>query len=615
MTSEVRVPEVPAVAVDFGTTRHVLAAYRRHASHLLFIGLGIVVITVVLAVVGAVAEVGWLSRPAPYTAGGGLAVAGLGAGALRIAGRMQGLLSGKPWIACPAVAPKMGTGPTRLVLRAPDTDELWALTVVAVQQRHPLSWPPASGVLWWCGDPSWGGIVSQPGGRTLVWTRPTRRRRREGDLRAAVSAGLLERPAPPQVQTSATGPAVTGTADTAPARRRPFFRWGALLGSVLLGLGIAGAVAAERDPQVDLTVVQEDRSGRCTVVWEDPWSGSERRGPFQCDPDRSPLLRDWESGFVVSYGPWKGDLYNSDLDGSPAPALEAGLGLTGFLVLVGSGVGGVVRWVRRAVLLRTARGLRTTGSPWPATGARAETNTQSAPLTEESADLSYAAWAKPAPRSPALSPGSLRRREADIRTVPWWRVRSLRKLSHLEEALLGAACLLTVSSLWWFTDEGGAAVILPVVVGGVMVVVGTRRAASHGLADVRRLVRAARAPVPALRPYVLVHDPCDGRPVLVLFPAHAGPDAQPEAVLAVHSPGPEKKPRRGLPDPVGTADLRGWLDEEPTVVPWIENRAFWPLHGLRKVSPTVTEDRNYLRHLMGEADEAFTCGPDGARLG
>ncbi|MFD6322968.1 hypothetical protein ACFWOL_08845 [Streptomyces sp. NPDC058442] len=407
---------------------------------------------------------------------------------------------------------------------------------------------------------------------------------------------------------------MTGTADTTPARRRPFFRWGALLGAVLLGLGIAGAVAAERDPQVDLTVVQEDSLGRCTVVWEDPWSGSERRGPFQCDPYRSPLLRDWESGFVVSHGPWKGDLY-STVDGSPTSALEAGLGFTGLLVLAGSGVGGVVRWVRRAVLLRTARGLRTTDSPWSATGARAETSTQSAPLTEESADLSYTAWAKPAPRSPALSPGSLRRSEADIRTVPWWRVRSLRKLSHLEEALVGAACLLIMSSLWWFTGEGGAAVIFSVVVGGVMVAVGTRHAASHGLADVRRLVQAARAPVPVLRPYVLVHDPCDGRPVLVLFPAHAGPDAQPEAVLAVHSPGPEGKPRQGLPDPVGTADLRGWLDEEPTVVPWIENRAFWPLHGLRKVRPTVAEDRDYLRHLMGEAEEAFTCGPARAGLG
>ncbi|WP_406727702.1 hypothetical protein WJ438_28140 [Streptomyces sp. GD-15H] len=365
---------------------------------------------------------------------------------------MRRPLSGKPWIACPAVAPAMGTGPTRLVLRAPDTDELWALTVVAVRQRHPLAWPPAAGVLWWCGDPSWGGIVTQPGGRALVWTRPTRRRRREGDPRAAVSAGLLERPAPPQVQTSATGPAVTGTADSMLARR-PFFRWGTLLGTVLLGLGIAGAVASERDPQVDLTVVQADASGRCTVLWEDLWSGSERRGPFQCDPDRSPLLRDWESGFVVSYGPWKGGLY-STIDGSPASALEAGLGLTGLLVLAGSGVGGVVRWVRRAVLLRTARGLRTTGSPWPSTGARAGTSTQSASFAEESADLSYAAWTKTAPRSPALSPGSLRRREADIRTVPWWRVRSLRKPSHLEEALVGAACLLTMSSLWWFTDEG-----------------------------------------------------------------------------------------------------------------------------------------------------------------
>ncbi|WP_406727703.1 hypothetical protein WJ438_28145 [Streptomyces sp. GD-15H] len=63
------------MAMDFGTTRHVLAGYRRRASRLLFIGLGIVVITVALAVVGEVAGVGWLSRPVPYTVGGGLAVA------------------------------------------------------------------------------------------------------------------------------------------------------------------------------------------------------------------------------------------------------------------------------------------------------------------------------------------------------------------------------------------------------------------------------------------------------------------------------------------------------------------------------------------------------------
>lgn len=77
MTSEVRVPKVPAVAVDFGTTRHVLAAHRRHASHLLFIGLGIMVIAVVLVTVGAVpgrkpissGSILPCAHPSPFTSG------------------------------------------------------------------------------------------------------------------------------------------------------------------------------------------------------------------------------------------------------------------------------------------------------------------------------------------------------------------------------------------------------------------------------------------------------------------------------------------------------------------------------------------------------------------
>ncbi|MFF4790588.1 hypothetical protein ACFY2M_12630 [Streptomyces sp. NPDC001276] len=71
--------------------------------------------------------------------------------------------------------------------------------------------------------------------------------------------------------------------------------------------------------------------------------------------------------------------------------------------------------------------------------------------------------------------------------------------------------------------------------------------------------------------------------MLVLFPAQARPDTQPDAAPAVRAPGSDRRPQRGLPDPVGTADLRGWLDEESTVVPWIEDRAFWPLAGGRCV--------------------------------
>ncbi|WP_143204104.1 hypothetical protein [Streptomyces kebangsaanensis] len=366
-------------------------------------------------------------------------------------------------------------------------------------------------------------------------------------------------------------------------------------------------MAAERDPQVDLTVVQEDASGRCTVVWKDPWSGSKRRGPFQCDPDRDPILWDFESGFVVSYGPWKGDLYNADLEGTPAYAVNGGLSFFGFLVLVGSGIGGGVRHVHRAVQRRAARRPRMTGGPWSAIGLGVGTSEPPSAGTEKSEDLSYAAWTELARRTsmpPSVSP---HRREADVRAVPWWRVRALRELSQLEGMTLGAVCLLVALLQWLFGGGASVPVIAMGAMGGVMVIGFARRAVSHGLADVRRLVRAARAPVSVPRPYVLVHDPCDGTPVLILFPAHAGPDTQPDAVLAVRAPGTDRRPRQGLPEPVGTADLRGWLDEEPTVVPWIEDRAFWPLHGLREVRAGVTEDRNYLRHLMGETEKAFTC--------
>ncbi|MFF6881282.1 hypothetical protein ACFY9S_39210 [Streptomyces sp. NPDC012474] len=90
-------------------------------------------------------------------------------------------------------------------------------------------------------------------------------------------------------------------------------------------------------------------------------------------------------------------------------------------------------------------------------------------------------------------------------------------------------------------------------------------------------------------------------PVLVLFPGHAGPDALPDAVLIVLPPGPAKRPWLGLPDPVGTADLRGWLDDEPTVVPWIEGQALWPLQGLREVRNENAEDRSYLCRLLGDS--------------
>lgn len=595
MTAEGPVPATSVVALNYGATRDALAGYRRRAWRVLCIGLATVALGLAVGLTVAAAVAAW-------AVGCGLAIAVIGAGSVRIAVRMRSALSSGPWIACPAVALPPGTGAPRLVLRAPGSGELWGLTVVAVRQRYHLVMPGASGVLWWFGDPRRRGVVAQPGGEILVWARRTRRRgQRERDIRRAVSCGLSQRAAPWQPQLPEAGLTATSTAGAPRPRRRPLFLWTALLGAVATGLGIAGSMASERDPQVDLAVVHEDAKGNCTVAWNDPWSGKRRHGPFLCDPDRDPILRDWETGFVVSYGPWKGDLYNADLEGTPAYDVNGLLGLIGVLVLAGSGVGGGMRVARRVAERRAARGASGASSPQTTAdsgGCLAKDGTADA---EKPADLTYAAWTELARRTAVPPSESIRRREADVRAVPWWRVRTLWKMSRLGGVLLGASGALATFLWWRFTGEADVRVFTVMVAGGVMAVISGWRAKSRGLAAVRRLVRAAQAPVPVLRPYVLVHDPHGGVPVLVLFPAHAEPDTLPDAVLAVRPPGPDKRPWLGLPDPVGTADLRGWLDDEPTVVPWIEERALWPIHGLRELRADVAGDRSYLCRLMGES--------------
>lgn len=387
------------------------------------------------------------------------------AGSVRIAARMRSTLSRGPWIACPTVALPVGTGAPRIVLRAPGSSDFLALTVVAVRQRYHLVVPEGSGVLWWCGDPRQGGVVAQPGGEILAWARPTRRgRRREGDAQRAVSSGLLNWAAPRQPQANSATREVIAT----PPRRKPLFRWIALLAVLVMGLGIAGSLAAERDSQVDLTVVQEDARGNCSVTWRDPWSGAARHGPFRCDPGRDPLLNEWETGFVVSYGPWKGDLYNADLEGTPANAVNDGLFLTGLLGLTGSGIGGGIRTARRVTERRTAWRGGESGS-LPGDGVpRVVLTKDSSADAQELTDLSYAAWTEPVRRAARPSSESTSRPEADgIKGMPgiwigldvaarrrnwWW-------TGFLTLVCVGAAVAVALSEgagdRWWWVGGVG----------------------------------------------------------------------------------------------------------------------------------------------------------------
>ncbi|MFI8827990.1 hypothetical protein [Streptomyces sp. NPDC053431] len=158
------------------------------------------------------------------------------------------------------------------------------------------------------------------------------------------------------------------------------FRWVLVLGLVLLGGSYGLYEARPGFPelrQIDLVVLDEKPDGTCRVQWVDPFGDRELEGPYHCDPERSYRLKapaydegsgyGWESGFIRTEEPHRGELYA--LDDSPEPdwrgdlsALLMGLGS---LLAVAALIGGAVRtgprireaeprFLRRAARLRDA---------------------------------------------------------------------------------------------------------------------------------------------------------------------------------------------------------------------------------------------------------------------
>nr|BFD80694.1 hypothetical protein StreXyl84_00950 [Streptomyces sp. Xyl84] len=160
------------------------------------------------------------------------------------------------------------------------------------------------------------------------------------------------------------------------SRRRGCFRWILLTGLLAGGFGLAGEWGMDDDPMVDLAVVDgSTKAGPCTVVWKDPFTKERRRGPFFCSGHRDPLIPAYEVGFVVSYGPWKGDLYNSELKGSPSNDVVLGLQHAAELLVLAGGIGGAfsVHHRRRrqgAAPARARTAPARPGSPYPAPLAR-----------------------------------------------------------------------------------------------------------------------------------------------------------------------------------------------------------------------------------------------------
>ncbi|MEV7870983.1 hypothetical protein AB0P17_33905 [Streptomyces sp. NPDC088124] len=620
-----------AVALDLPDTAEALTRYRARSGTWTRGGLALLAGVAVIALAARGRGLTWPQEVLPSLCGLGLFATGLGVVARRLARRMGHRLARSPWTACAAVSVPRGLHAGTVVLRDPVTGDLWPMAVVAVQQRYQLVEPGPGGVLWWSGDPRTGGVIAPPGGGELVWTRAVRgERARLRSVRAAAERGLLDRPVPRQPQpaarpvppesSSASSADSAFRALTAAVRHRGVFRWVLLVGVIALGVGIASLEASMKDPRIQLTVIDAGSDGVCAVRWTEPWSGAERRGTYHCDPDRDPLLDDGETGWLVSYGPWKGDLYDAEERGTIANDVNGAVFLAGAaLTLTGLAGGGLRLWRWRRSQEEsggTAAGAGMGGggrAPLPsslpspsAPGLRPRPPVSLAKVTDHLARadrraavaFTYAALAAEARRAPVPRPGGRYRPDLDIRAVRWWRVRTLRELSSLTAVLQSLGVAAGVGVLWLI--PGDEMPWLTLLVGGFCAAAGVTalgRLVWRGVPTVRALVRAALAPVPVPKRYVLLNDPYGAGPVLLFFPAHGGDDDLPEALLGVLPPGTARRPWLGLPAPTGEAELRGWLDPSPAVVPWIEGRALWPRHPYEEINPNDPGIRTYLELL------------------
>ncbi|MEU1489445.1 hypothetical protein ABZ456_04190 [Streptomyces sp. NPDC005776] len=542
--------------------------------------------------------------------------------------RMRRVLASGPWTAHTSVVLQRGVNGAAVVLHGPDPRALLPLTPSTVQWRLGLL-NRTDGVVWWCGDPLTGGVLAPSGGTELIRATPIPGRRARSLAARPEVKDLLTRPAPPQPQTAppqesglpvGTGPAVETK------RRRPWwrgtFRYLLLVGCLMMALATSWTVAAEDDPQVNLTVIGERADGRCDVRWTDPFDGRPRTGPFHCHGYTDDALKGWDTGFVVSYEPFKGDLYDSELRGSPAVPTTDGVGLGGLALAVIGLAGGTIRVVR-------ARRLRNRALPpytipdqgrAPMTGPQvtgAVPGQGRAPMDDTGATpqppppFSYAAFAAAAEfqaRLRGAAPAKPVEAAAGRRGQPliWWRVRTLREIASIPAALWCLSYGGCIAALILITGIDAVSTWIKVM-GSLVGAFGLFtffQAVTSGIPKARLLAAAATAAEPRTRRYALLHDNRADGPTLVLFaaesPGTAEPDeepgrlphrvapsatARPESLLPLLPPGPQKDPWAGLPAPTGTVELRGWLDGRPLAVAWIDGRPYWPQDVCEDIDP------------------------------
>ncbi|MFE4800229.1 hypothetical protein ACFRFL_35680 [Streptomyces sp. NPDC056708] len=607
------------VALDLPETAEALERYRASVRRWFGGGAAVVCSTVIIAVFVS----GWSPLPTLGGFGGALLLGGVVVRSR--ARRMRRVLGAGPWVAHTSVTLQSGTSGAVVVLSGPGPGELLPLAPSTAQWRFQLLNGPG-GVLWWCGDARTGVVLAPPGGTELIWAKPVRGRRARSVAARPQVVGAQARPLPRQPQITVHGTSGESADSAAPAMesgvrtRRPWwrgiFRWVLVVGCLLVALATGWSEASDHDPLVDLTVIGERSDGRCVVRWTDPFDGRKRTGLFHCAPYRG-SVEGYESGFVVSYPPFKGDLYDSELRGTSAFAAMNIVGVGGLALVAAGAVGGAGRFVVR---IRRRRAERVPRHPLPGRPSAAA-GRDGRPHREPSAGT-YVAYAAVAERQSRLRGPDPVKPQAigDVRVgqeVRWWRVPALRRIAGVGAPVFSLGYSGVIAALSWVPDsdevpamaQGAAA--LSAVFGLLM----TWQAIGSGVPAARRLARAVVAPEPRVRRYALLYagsGAADG-PLLVLFPAEgvgegtgeafgekqtagsgempgesgeAGDDPPPEGLLRLLPPGPDKCPWAGLPAPTGTVELRGWLDGKPLVVAWIEGRPYWPADPYRNVDPS-----------------------------
>ncbi|MBC9719723.1 hypothetical protein H9Y04_45445 [Streptomyces sp. TRM66268-LWL] len=545
-------------------------------------------LTMLLAVL-----LGGLLPGAGVWAGGlGLTAWGIGLCALRNHWRMRRVLRAHPWVACTAaVRPSVWSGPS-VVLRAPTNDSVFVRSVVAVRQRWHLAEPDARGRLWWCGDASGGGVLMRPSGGDLLWARDVGTARAQRESGAAIAAALLQRPAAVQPFGEGSAPAGTGAVPVwvqgggrAPVRWR-LLTGLAAAGLAVLGVSVAGAVSMASDPWMPLiTDSGPDSEGRCSAWWKDPITDAEHTGEVACsesllDEATGEFSLRAMDGWQVAHGPFKGDIYNADFEGTNAFTTYAIGMLAGGLVLLGSAGTLAVRGIG-AVRHRNAPTTPAPGVPQEHRPRVSLVKAHDQDRRYDWAELSAAAaeQALAQPTAPSTYPPA-----TSDRATAWWRVRPLLEMAGMRQLAVSAFAFAGVLVVFMVASSGSWMIVA--LMCGMFLAAAARTLRASRI--VRTLAKdAARQPQQTGR-YVLLRENATHAPWALYFPIG---DDTPFAAQPLFAQQP-------LPGPSGEVLLHGTADQLDIRVPWIEGRPVWPAGDYILLGADLDEDRTFFDALI-----------------